>query len=72
MNRTANIKNRFYSFPSNDRRCSNCKHSEERLGLVDQILISTNGQLNREPIYNTHCTLDNTQILRAEIQKKNS
>jgi hypothetical protein len=71
MNRTANIKNAFYSLFSSDRRCSNCKYLEERLGMIDQLLLSTNGHLSREPILNTYCSLKNAQILREEVKKKN-
>jgi hypothetical protein len=63
MSRAAKLKNSFYNLLSNDRHCSNCKNSEQRLGLVDQVLIAQHRPLWRDPKYNICCTIDNLAII---------
>jgi hypothetical protein len=52
-----------------DRRCSNCKHLEERIGMVDRILISQG--YPREPRYYKWCTLTNSQIKNENVDTLN-
>ena len=49
--------------------CSNCENLEERMGLVDMVLISQG--VPREPRYNKFCTLSNSQIKNENVDTQN-